>query len=290
MKYLLIILLCISTHLLHAKQADSARIYFEISSSTLSKAAKQTLDSLLYNDIITKGRKVGLIGYADNTGTDTINNPLSLERAKAVATYLQYMGIDTTDIELVTGKGAIKRNTQQSQLTDRRVDIIPSGFKVNAPKETKTATVSSDIASLQKLTTIEKGQAVSLNNIVFAAGTPEILEESYPTLQALTRTLKENPKIKIRIEGHVCCNGSYENSKEMMKNRNRNSLAEQARIEQTLSDRRAYAVQKYLTSHGIDQSRLSCLGFGTKVPLYEADGKTMNVHKNRRVEIRIMDK
>ncbi len=290
MKYLLIIMLCISTTALHAKQADSARVYFEISSSTLSKAAKQTLDSLIYNDIVTKGRKVGLIGYADNTGSDTINNPLSLERAKAVASYLQHMGIDTSDIELVTGKGAIKRNTQTSQQADRRVDVIPGGFKINQPKEPKATSVSSDLASLQKLTTIEKGQSVSLNNIVFAAGTPEILEESYPTLQALTKTLKDNPKIKIRIEGHVCCNGSFENSKQMQKNRNPNSLAEQARVEQTLSDRRAYAVQKYLTSHGIDPSRLSCLGFGTKVPLLEADGKTMNARKNRRVEIRIMEK
>jgi outer membrane protein OmpA-like peptidoglycan-associated protein len=49
-------------------------------------------------------------------------------------------------------------------------------------------------------------------------------------------------------------------------------------------------VKKYLTSHGIDESRLSCLGFGTKVPLLEADGKRMNPRKNRRVEIRIMEK
>lgn len=290
MKYLSIILLCISTHVLHAKQADSISVYFEISSSTLSKAAKQTLDSLLYNDIVTKGRKVGLIGYADNTGTDTINNPLSLERAKAVAAYLQYMGIDTTDIELVTGKGAIKRNSQKSQSADRRVDIIPGGFKVTALKTSNTTIAAADMVSLQKLATIEKGQAVSLNNIIFVAGTPVILEESFPVLQALTKTLKDNPKIKIRIEGHVCCNALYINSKQDTRERNPYWLAEQARAEQALSDRRAYAVQKYLTLHGIDKSRLSCIGFGTKVPLFEANGKTMNPDKNRRVEIRIMDK
>jgi len=291
MKYLLIIMLCISAHLLYAKQADSARVYFEISSSTLSKAAKQTLDSLIYNDIVTKGRKVGLVGYADNTGTDTINNPLSLERARAVAAYLQYMGIDTADIELVTGKGAIKRNTQQSQPTDRRVDIIPGGFKVNDPKVPKAATISSDIASLQKLTTIEKGQKVSLNNIIFLAGTPVILEKSYPVLQALTKTLKENPNIKIRIEGHVCCyHKDIKPSKYPYSRYTQNILNDQERVEQTLSDNRAYEVKKYLMKHGIDPDRLSCKGFGTTVPLYEPDGKTMNDDKNRRVEIRITDK
>lgn len=288
MKFLLIIMLCISATQLRAKQADSACVFFDIASATLTNAAKHSLDSLIYNDVITKGRKVGLIGYADNTGNDSINNPLSLLRAKAVAAYLQYMGIDTLDIELVTGKGAIKRNTQTSQQADRRVDIIPRGFKINNSK-TQTET-SEDIAALQKLTTTERGKTISLNNIIFLAGTPEILEESYPTLQALTKILKENPKIKIRIEGHVCCNAAYINSNEPIRERNPNSKAEQARAEQTLSDRRAYAVKKYLTSHGIDESRLSCLGFGTKVPLLEADGKTMNARKNRRVEIRIMEK
>lgn len=288
MRYLFILLICSAIHNTYAQKADTFHVFFPVAASTLSVNGKQTLDSLLYNDIITKGRKVGLIGYADNTGTDSINNPLSLERAKTVANYLQYMGIDSTDIELVTGKGAIKRNTQQSYPADRRVDIIPGGFKIY-PSNTKTET-SEDIAALQKLTTTERGKTISLNNIIFLAGTPEILEESYPTLQALTKILKENPKIKIRIEGHVCCNAAYINSNEPIRERNPNSKAEQARAEQTLSDRRAYAVKKYLTSHGIDESRLSCLGFGTKVPLLEADGKTMNPRKNRRVEIRIMEK
>lgn len=291
MRYIFILLICSAVHNTYAQIADTFHVFFPVATSTLSANGKQTLDSLLYNDIITKGRKVGLIGYADNTGTDSINNPLSLERAKAVANYLQYMGIDTTDIELVTGKGAIKRNTQQSYPADRRVDIIPGGFKVNDPKVPKAATISSDIASLQKLTTIEKGQKVSLNNIIFLAGTPVILEQSYPVLQMLTKTLKENPKIKIRIEGHVCCfRGNIPPPKYPYSKYSMNSLAEQDRIEQTLSDNRAYEVKKYLMKHGIDPDRLSCKGFGTTVPLYEPDGKTMNADLNRRVEIRIMEK
>lgn len=285
MRYLFILLICSAMHNTYAQKADTFHVFFPVATSTLSENGKQTLDSLLYNDILIKGRKVGLIGYADNTGTDSINNPLSLERAKAVADYLRYMGIDTTDIELVTGKGAIKRNTQQSYPADRRVDIIPGGFKK------KAITASTDITSIQQLATIEKGQTVSLNNIIFLAGTHVILEKSYPVLQALTKTLKENPNIKIRIEGHVCCyRGNVKPPKYPYSKHSLNMFAEQDRIEQTLSDNRAYEVKKYLMKHGIDPSRLSCKGFGTTVPFYEPDGKTINDDKNRRVEIRIMDK
>lgn len=283
MKYLLIIMLCISATQLRAKQADSARVYFEIASATLTNAAKHSLDSLIYNDVITKGRKVGLIGYADNTGNDSINNPLSLQRAKAVAAYLQYMGIDTLDIELVTGKGAIKRNTQQSYPADRRVDIIPGGFKINAPKTKADTGVKSLIAAT-------KGQTVRLNNIVFEPNTPVILKKSYPVLEELTKTLKENPTIKIRIEGHVCCyRGDLPKFRYMSNRRDLQKLEEWQDYEQTLSEQRAREVRKYLMEHGISPSRLSCKGFGTTVPLYEADGK-MNEDNNRRVEIRIMEK
>lgn len=285
MRYLFILLICSAIHNTYAQKADTFHVFFPVAASTLSANGKQTLDSLLYNDIITKGRKVGLIGYADNTGTDSINNPLSLERAKTVANYLQYMGIDTTDIELVTGKGAIKRNSQQSYPADRRVDIIPGGFKK------KAVVTPSDITAIQQLATIGKGQKVSLNNIIFLAGTPVILEKSYPVLQALTKTLKENPNIKIRIEGHVCCfHGDVKPPKYPYSKYTQRILNDQERIEQTLSDDRAYEVKKYLMKHGIDPDRLSCKGFGTTVPLYEPDGKTMNADLNRRVEIRIMDK
>lgn len=283
MRYLFILLICSAIHNTYAQNADTFHVFFPVAASTLSANGKQTLDSLLYNDIITKGRKVGLIGYADNTGTDSINNPLSLERAKAVANYLQYMGIDTTDIELVTGKGAIKRNTQQSYPADRRVDIIPGGFKINTPKTKADTVVKSLIAAT-------KGQTVRLNNIVFEPNTPVILKKSYPVLEELTKTLKENPTIKIRIEGHVCCyHGDLPKFRYMSNKRDLQKLEEWQNFEQTLSEQRAREVRKYLMEHGISPSRLSCKGYGTTVPFYEADGK-MNEDNNRRVEIRIMER
>lgn len=282
MRYLFILLISNIVHNTYAQKADTFQVYFPVCASNLSANSKQTLDSLLYNDILIKGRKVGLIGYADNTGTDSINNPLSQERAKAVATYLHYMGIDTTDIELVTGKGAIKRNTSQNYPTDRRVDIIPGGFKTNKRKTVDTG--------IKNLSVAAKGQTVRLNNIVFEPNTPVILPKSYKVLEELAKTLKENPTIKIRIEGHVCCyRGDLPKFKYMSNRRDLQKLEEWKDYEQTLSEQRAREVRKYLMEHGISPSRLSCKGFGTTIPLYEPDGK-MNEDNNRRVEIRIMDK
>ena len=65
-------------------------------------------------------------GHTDTTGTDAINNPLSLNRASSVASYLESQGISTSRI---TSRGYGSKQPVASNATlagraqNRRVEI-----------------------------------------------------------------------------------------------------------------------------------------------------------------------
>jgi len=121
---------------------------------------------------------------------------------------------------------------------------------------------------LVKLATVEtkvESPPIVLKNIIFKTNSSEInTEKSKIELTNLYNLLLNNPKIKIRINGHT------DNVGELNYNLK-------------LSENRAKAVYDYLKSKGILQNRLKYYGFGeTKpiVPNNTEDGR----NENRRVE------
>lgn len=77
--------------------------------------------------------------------------------------------------------------------------------------------------------------------------------------------LKEKPDWKFSVEGHTDNGGGDA-------------------FNQTLSDKRAASVVRYLTSAGIDESRLSSKGFGLTRPLAPNNSEAERA-QNRRVEL-----
>ena len=71
--------------------------------------------------------EVRIIGHTDSTGSDAINNPLSLQRADSVKNYLSDRGVSAARIETV-GRGSrepIASNaTAAGQAQNRRVEIF----------------------------------------------------------------------------------------------------------------------------------------------------------------------
>lgn len=69
---------------------------------------------------------VTIIGHTDSTGSDAINNPLSIDRAEAARDYLVARGVARTRIA-TDGRGAREpiadNNTQQGRDKNRRVEI-----------------------------------------------------------------------------------------------------------------------------------------------------------------------
>ena len=70
--------------------------------------------------------KIIVSGHTDNTGNDAINNPLSVNRANAVANLLQADGVDSSRITS-TGYGSrnpiASNSTVQGRQQNRRVEI-----------------------------------------------------------------------------------------------------------------------------------------------------------------------
>lgn len=119
-----------------------------------------------------------------------------------------------------------------------------------------------------ELIPLEKGNKIRLENIYFARGRADLLPESYPTLDALAETLKENPSSVILLEGHT---EPYGNKKSLIK----------------LSEDRVKAVGNYLIGKGIDPKRIKYKAYGGMQPLTMKDDEESRA-LNRRVEVKVL--
>jgi len=112
---------------------------------------------------------------------------------------------------------------------------------------------------------ISQSGHVAVYGIHFETGKATIQPDSEQTLDQIVQLLKNDLKLKLRVEGHTDNTGSKEANK-------------------ALSQQRATAVVTWLQQHGIDASRLMAAGFGDTKPV--ADNSTEEGKaKNRRVEL-----
>jgi outer membrane protein OmpA-like peptidoglycan-associated protein len=70
---------------------------------------------------------VRIIGHTDNTGSDAVNDPLSMQRAASARDYLSARGIDAGRI-LIAGRGSrepVAENASEAgRARNRRVEIF----------------------------------------------------------------------------------------------------------------------------------------------------------------------
>ena len=70
---------------------------------------------------------VAIIGHTDNTGTDAVNQPLSVKRATSVSNYLKSCGVKTVQIKSVDGQGSTNpvadNSTAEGRKQNRRVEV-----------------------------------------------------------------------------------------------------------------------------------------------------------------------
>ena len=130
----------------------------------------------------------------------------------------------------------------------------------------------------KKIEELNKGESVAIEGLSFVPGRHLILESAVPVLQKLLKTMKDNPKLKIEIQGHVCCTDGPEDG-----------LDYDTR-EKNLSEARAKAIYDYLLAKGISDKRLSYKGFGHSKPKELIEDTPTKEQTNRRVEIMIIEK
>ncbi|SIS39120.1 Thrombospondin type 3 repeat-containing protein [Zobellia uliginosa] len=104
--------------------------------------------------------------------------------------------------------------------------------------------------------------------ILFDTGKSSIKAESTSVMVDIITILKEYPTAKFTVEGHTDSVGSK-------------------KLNQSLSESRALAVKEFLVDKGIEEFRLSAVGYGEDKPI--ASNNTRSGRKeNRRVEINLV--
>jgi len=101
--------------------------------------------------------------------------------------------------------------------------------------------------------------------INFETGKADIKPESQKIIDQIVQMMKDNPDLKISIEGHTDNVGTPQSN-------------------QTLSENRARTVMNAIIAEGIDKSRLSSKGWGQTKPIAD-NNKEDGRAKNRRVEL-----
>lgn len=260
-----------------ASLPDTVSLYFRLDVAELSTESVAMLDSLVYYELLSPAKALFIVGYADNLGTDDYNLVLSEKRANNVQDHLASLGIRKTSVKLCTGKGEVKRDKeiQGGYRQDRRVDIVAADKppKIAATPKPPPVTTAVDTS----LGSVKVGQTLVLRNIYFHAGRHVVKDESLPELEKLYSTLVAFPKLKIRIEGHVCCVPAFTDA------------FDEDTFEQALSLNRAHYIYDYLVEKGIDKRRLNYAGYARTRPVVLIERTLEDEDANRRVEIRVLE-
>lgn len=277
-----LVFLFISSVAFSQKKADTLRLYYAINEIE-SPANFIRLDS----SIKALGKKVvdiGIYGYADFLSNDEYNLLLSQKRADVIKKHItSKLPSSQINIYECLGKGeklSQDNSSSEGEPKQRRVDIYFEPVVTLNVAESFLETPKEEVAKTEPKKTIEelsKGETMAIEGLSFVPGRHLILESAIPVLQKLLKTMKNNPKLKIEIQGHVCCTEGAEDG-----------LDYDTR-ERNLSESRAKAIYDYLIAKGISEDRLSYKGFGHSKPKELIEDSPLKEQANRRVEILIIE-
>jgi outer membrane protein OmpA-like peptidoglycan-associated protein len=170
----------------------------------------------------------------------------------------EIIGIKKTEIKLVN-LGIVEKLEKIK---------FPNTLLFENPDGTKSE-IKMDTVFMKQVNESKTGEKLKLENLNFVINTFAVVNESRAKLFELFYVMKNNSKIKIEIQGHLCC---AKNDK------------------QDLSTQRAKAIYNFLVYKDISKSRLSYKGFGVSEPIFAIPEQSeIEAKTNRRVEILIVE-
>ncbi|ALQ50776.1 OmpA family protein [Nitrosomonas ureae] len=102
-------------------------ISFDTGRADIKPGFRPILDNFATTLISNEGTVVKIIGHTDNTGSDAINNPLSVNRAASTRDYLTSRGVSINRIQ-IDGRGSrepmAENDTPENRAENRRVEIF----------------------------------------------------------------------------------------------------------------------------------------------------------------------
>lgn len=116
-----------ANNLTAVKVTFNSGVLFAVNKSELNNAVKADLAQFAKVLKTYSDADVAIFGHTDSSGNDAINNPLSVSRATAVASYLMGQGVASSQIKSVEGFGSKQpiadNSTTEGKKQNRRVEI-----------------------------------------------------------------------------------------------------------------------------------------------------------------------
>lgn len=125
---------------------------------------------------------------------------------------------------------------------------------------------------------LKRDSTYLLSNITFQPDRHEFRPGCDGDTYVLYQRLMDNPRLKIMIEGHVCCISAEATD-----------ALDVGTNEPSLSVNRAKEIYKCLIDRGIDSSRIKYAGLGKHKPIIPDERTEEEAAINRRVEIRVLE-
>ncbi len=242
------------------------------------------LDSL-YNSVNEKIQFIKIIGYADFLGDQKLNENLSKKRAEALVNYFETNLKHRADPATIRTesrgeRASVDNHSALGEPYQRRADVFLAIQSTSVEPATTTHKKEENKAGKdlsENIRDLKIGQTMAIEGLLFIPGRHVALQSSMPVLEQLVETLKQNPNLKIEIQGHICC------------------LSDEADgfdyddLNRKLSENRAKAVYEYLIKKGVSASRLSYKGYGHSRPKVFPETNEVDEQMNRRVEIKVVE-
>lgn len=268
-------------------------VYFDSNQYVLSNVEKTKLIQWVQNH--QKDKVVAIEGFTDEDGTIGYNDTLSKKRVLSIWNVLKDNiqirdDFKTRSFGKLHQQDADKSKNRRVTITyllekdlvreNEILGIIPIVREKVAPKFPDALAIKEmdgsetllefDVTFMQKVSLAKQGETFLLEPLNFHWNTFAITKESRPKLYELLFVMQQNPSLKIKVIGHMCCNASAKTFQ--------------------LSKDRAKAIKQFLIANGIKEDRVTFEGKGIQEPLFsipEAD-ETQRA-ANRRVEIFIVE-
>lgn len=264
------ILLLLLGNMLYAQTELKHEVYFETDKYDVPETEQNRLLLFILQLQKLNLDKVSIYGFCDDRGTDSYNMVLSQNRADAIKNIFSNYEIDESLISNVDGKGEILLKiveTKDASIIrglNRKVEIIASTkvedekeepVKEVATKNTKKPLKKSERTASILKGSLEVGDKILLENILFKTNYSYVMPESRKTLEKIAKVLNERDNLYFTIQGHVCCT---QNARDAIDKKTR---------KRNLSVARAKYIYDYLAKKGVDKRRMKYVGMRRKFPL-----------------------
>jgi len=262
-------------------QKKAFEVFFDFNQSIPNEKSITELNFWMKSN--SKVEIISIEGFCDSIDSNLYNKELAKKRINSVIATFKKNKISIIEniiIKIIGEDFSQSKNQAENrkvlftylETIDSKKQDISESKTIEDIENTLEDKIEIERSSLfEKFEKAKEGDRIAIYNIHFKFNSEAIEAISQPLLEELLFIMERNPKLSIKIHGHICCNPNPNDTK--------------------LSYRRALKIFNYLKNNGIQQNRLAYNGVGSNYPIYPIPEKDEEERiANRRVEIEIVRK